>query len=322
MSTEHGEFGNENRKFLPSLYRSPKQQLMMKLYSNDPLPSKVDFREKYKVQIYNQGSTNSCTANALGTAYAIRTIVDKKAHNPIYLSRLFIYYNERKKINQTNQDQGAFIKDGVKTLKEQGGCLESLYPFDITKVLATPPPNCYIEALNHTSESAEMDPSDYVNQFKIALSKDIPVICGVMVYQSFQTNEVGKTGIIPYPDINKEKLEGGHAICIIGYDDSKSMFIFQNSWDTVWGDQGYGYIPYSYIANPFLTADCHILTDTEIKKSNPIPIPTPPQPKPRPKPQPRPNPYYPNPFQPIPHPFPYPHPYPFPYPYPYPFFRS
>ena len=229
MSEDFGQYGNKNRKFLSELYRCPQSQLQLKLYSNDPIPTKVDLRENYKVQIYNQGATSSCTANALGAAYAIRSIVTNTSNNPVYLSRLFVYYNERKITNQTNQDKGAFIKDGVKTLKEQGGCLESLYSFDIKKVLATPPPECYTEALNHTANSAEMDPSDYVGQFKIALAKNMPVVAGIMVYSSFETDPVGKTGIIPYPDQTKEKLIGGHAICIIGYDDDTKLFLFQNN---------------------------------------------------------------------------------------------
>lgn len=32
---------------------------------------------------------------------------------------------------------------------------------------------------------------------------------------------------------------GGHAACIIGYDDSKSMFKVMNSWGTNGGDEGF-----------------------------------------------------------------------------------
>jgi hypothetical protein len=101
-----------------------------------------------------------------------------------------------------------------------------------------------------------------------------------MVYESFQTQTVAKTGVVPMPDIKKEKLIGGHAIALNGYDDEKKVFTFQNSWSQSWGDNGYGYIPYSFIDDSNLTADCHIITSCEIDKS-PAPTPTPtPQPQP------------------------------------------
>ena len=43
-----------------------------------------------------------------------------------------------------------------------------------------------------------------------------------------------------------DTLLGGHAVCIVGYDDSRSIFIGRNSWGKSWGDRGYFYIPYDY----------------------------------------------------------------------------
>ena len=37
-----------------------------------------------------------------------------------------------------------------------------------------------------------------------------------------------------------------HAILAVGYDDAKQQVCFRNSWNTTWGDKGYGYLPYSY----------------------------------------------------------------------------
>jgi C1A family cysteine protease len=40
---------------------------------------------------------------------------------------------------------------------------------------------------------------------------------------------------------------GAHAYTIVGYDDSNQKFVIKNSWGDYWGDQGYGYLPYSCI---------------------------------------------------------------------------
>jgi C1A family cysteine protease len=40
---------------------------------------------------------------------------------------------------------------------------------------------------------------------------------------------------------------GGHAMCCVGYDMEKQMFIVRNSWGTEWGDNGYCYFPFEYL---------------------------------------------------------------------------
>ncbi len=45
---------------------------------------------------------------------------------------------------------------------------------------------------------------------------------------------------------------GGHAVLLAGFDDAAGggagHFIVRNSWGTSWGDGGYGYLPYAYVA--------------------------------------------------------------------------
>jgi C1A family cysteine protease len=44
-----------------------------------------------------------------------------------------------------------------------------------------------------------------------------------------------------------DELAGGHAICIVGYDDTKKRWKFKNSWGTGWSAKGYGFLPYEYM---------------------------------------------------------------------------
>ncbi len=39
-------------------------------------------------------------------------------------------------------------------------------------------------------------------------------------------------------------LGTSHTVLLLGYDDARGEFIFQNSWGAAWGDHGYGYIAY------------------------------------------------------------------------------
>ena len=75
--------------------------------------------------------------------------------------------------------------------------------------------------------------------------------CFIMAVPDCEYGEEGTfvfsdCGIIPDPKKNDE-LKGGHALCIMGYDDSKNLFKFKNSWGSAWGDGGYGYLTYDYM---------------------------------------------------------------------------
>jgi hypothetical protein len=40
---------------------------------------------------------------------------------------------------------------------------------------------------------------------------------------------------------------GGHAYKFVGFDDSRSAFLMQNSWGSAWGLLGHAWMPYSYV---------------------------------------------------------------------------
>jgi hypothetical protein len=58
-------------------------------------------------------------------------------------------------------------------------------------------------------------------------------------------------GDIPMPKPG-DKLEGGHAVVAVGYDDGKKIgkdkgaLLIRNSWGTAWGEKRYGWLPYAY----------------------------------------------------------------------------
>src|SRR5437773_11379638 len=96
-------------------------------------PAKVDLRSKCS-PVENQGALGSCTANALVGALEFLEIKDGAKF--VDLSRLFVYYNERAIEGTINQDSGAFLRDGIKSLAKQGVCPEKECPYhfnDFTK---------------------------------------------------------------------------------------------------------------------------------------------------------------------------------------------
>jgi C1A family cysteine protease len=95
---------------------------------------------------------------------------------------------------------------------------------------------------------------------KNALALGNPVIIGFDVYDSFERGAwqyANGSGLMPYPNTFSEQLLGGHAVCIVGYNDNLSggRFICRNSWGTSWADRGYFYMPYQVIQNTSMSSD-------------------------------------------------------------------
>ena len=97
------------------------------------------------------------------------------------------------------------------------------------------------------------------------MDQGLPFVFGFAVYQSFETEEVAKTGIMVMPKEN-DKMLGGHAIMAVGYDSEKEVFIIRNSWGVEWGDKGYFNMPYSYITNKDLCSDFWVVEKIFDKK--------------------------------------------------------
>ena len=223
----------------------------------EKLPPAIDLRPKC-TPVQDQGQLGSCTANALaGNVDYLKMQSLKKV---LDFSRLFIYYNERIIEHTVNTDSGAMIRDGIKSLVKLGACPETEWPYDIAQFTKTPSEQAYKDALNYQITSYYRLGS--LNEMKHTLAAGYPFVFGFSVYESFESPEVAKTGIVPMPQPG-ERLLGGHAVMAVGYDDSKEQFIVRNSWGTGWGIQGYFLMPYAYLENDNLSSDFWTIRDME-----------------------------------------------------------
>jgi len=64
---------------------------------------------------------------------------------------------------------------------------------------------------------------------RACMAAGFPFVFGFTVYESFESAEVAKTGIVPMPG-PAERTLGGHAVCAVGYDDKGKRFLVRNSW--------------------------------------------------------------------------------------------
>jgi C1A family cysteine protease len=213
------------------------------------LPTSVDLRPVCS-KVEDQGDLGSCTANALAGALEFLMMKDKVKFSD--MSRLFIYYNERVIENSVKTDSGAMIRDGIKTMAKQGACREKSWPYDITRFAKKPSKACYSEALNYQILSyARLGTLD---EMRACLADGFPFVFGFSVYDGFESQQVATSGILNVPAPG-ERMQGGHAVLAVGYDDKAKRIIVRNSWGADWGMKGYFTMPYEYVADRNLSDD-------------------------------------------------------------------
>jgi C1A family cysteine protease len=222
------------------------------------LPPSVSLSSKCG-PVLDQGQLGSCTANA--TSGAITFI------EPGFLgSRLFMYYNGRVVEGTPLEDSGCQLRDVVKQVNALGVCSEAYWSYNPNCFAIKPGPNRYATArkdllLQYLSIQQDLD------HMRASLAAGFPFIYGFTVYESFESDAVANSGIVPMPG-QDEPVVGGHAVMCIGYDDSASTFLCRNSWGSGWGLPGEltgnFTIPYDYLSDSNLAADFWTLRKMEV----------------------------------------------------------
>jgi len=229
------------------------------------LPPKVDLRAQCPSPPYDQGRIGSCTANAI--AGAIEFDRAKSKLKPAFIpSREFIYYNERSMEHSIPLDNGAQIRDGIKSVNKLGVCKEKTWPYDDTpadeathmfppgaRETEKPSSAAYKEAAGFRSV-AYFRIQNSLRQMKGCLAEGYPFVFGFTCYSSLWDASGKPVKVVPLPG-PKDEVAGGHAVLAVGYDDAKSQFIVRNSWGPKAQDKGYFYMPYAYLTDDDLASD-------------------------------------------------------------------
>ncbi len=209
-----------------------------------PLPPIVDLESKFPA-VYDQGDANSCVGNAVAAAFEYENLRQPEVKD-FAPSRLFIYYNARAAEHDTAEDDGAQIRDGIKGVAKLGTCAETAWPYRLDRVTRRPTASCYADALRHTAVIYRRV-TKTIDALRGCLADGFPVVCGIDVFESFESDAVARSGIVAMPEAG-EALVGGHAIVLAGYDTREQRFKVRNSWGEAWGQRGYFTLPYAYVA--------------------------------------------------------------------------
>jgi C1A family cysteine protease len=217
--------------------------------AQNPLPERVSL-EQYAPARRNQGSQGSCVAWA--SAYAARTILRARqtGENPndIAFSPAFVY----NQIKLSQDCQGSYIVKAVETMTQEGALPLSQFPYTDQSCDRRPTRDDIAAAEQYKMKGANRltkGGDDYALDMlaiKQNLAHGAPVVIGMMVGGSFMQDMMGKKMWIPSQDDYEMAGFGGHAMCVIGYDDfiEGGAFQIMNSWGTDWGDNGIAWVRY------------------------------------------------------------------------------
>ncbi|MEM9990543.1 MAG: C1 family peptidase, partial [Bacteroidota bacterium] len=215
------------------------------------MPSKVSLRS-YAPRRLNQGRQGSCVGWA--SAYAARTILQARqtgqSANKLTFSPSYLY-------NQIAFEgcEGTYLHYAMETMQKQGSLPFSQFDYDEGSCRAQPSSSEKVRAAQYRIKGYErlsVGANNYkvdLNAIRNNLAAGAPVVIGMMVGQSFTQNMMGKRIWQPSAsDKRGTSRLGGHAMCVIGYDDTalngRGAFEIMNSWGERWGDQGVAWVSY------------------------------------------------------------------------------
>lgn len=217
--------------------------------------------------VFDQMQLGSCTANATDAAFEYDSWLDVGVDYGT-LSRMWTYWQERKLESELGQgDTGAMGHDAFRVAKSIGICAEADWPYDPAKYNdpayfdpAMPPYAAVQGASHYMLTKTYGTPAQTEAVFKQVLSNRQTIAFGFSVYESFESPDVARSGIVPMPGMDEQQL-GGHEVLLVGY--LKAMpnyFLVRNSWGTGWGIGGYFLMPVAYVLDSNLSGDWITIT--------------------------------------------------------------
>jgi len=219
--------------------------------SRNPLPESANL-QRYAPQVGNQGKQGSCVA--WSSAYGARTILENTRYGtdatpsskPAF-SPAFLY-------NQIGLEgcQGSYIIRAMEYMTKQGSVPYSQFPYNDRDCSTQPDMGLIRNASQYKMRGFNRltvgDRNDAIDlrAIKENLAQGAPVVIGMMVGESFMHGMLGKDLWIPEANDRSMMGFGGHAMCVVGYDDRKygGAFLIMNSWGPEWGTNGFGWVRY------------------------------------------------------------------------------
>jgi hypothetical protein len=218
--------------------------------SKNPLPESANL-QKYAPTVGDQGKQGSCVA--WSSAYGARTILESvrtgSDPNSLKFSPSFLY-------NQIGLDgcDGSYINRAMDFMSQRGSVPYEAFPYSDQDCSRQPDQQLLDQAKqfrmrgsNRLTVGSSTDKID-LRAIKENLSQGAPVVIGMMVGGSYMQPMMGQDVWNPTSDDESMMGFGGHAQCVVGYDDTKygGAFLIMNSWGPQWGNNGFAWVRYKH----------------------------------------------------------------------------
>ena len=218
--------------------------------NKNPLPESANL-QKYAPAVGDQGKQGSCVA--WSSAYGARTILESartgEDPNNLKFSPAFLY-------NQIGLDgcEGSYINRAMDFMSQKGSVPYEQFPYSDKDCSRQPDQQMLDQARqfrmrgsNRLTVGSSTDKID-LRAIKENLSQGAPVVIGMMVGGSYMQPMMGQDVWNPTQDDGAMMGFGGHAQCVVGYDDAKygGSFLIMNSWGPQWGNNGFAWVRYKH----------------------------------------------------------------------------
>jgi C1A family cysteine protease len=202
-------------------------------------PTSVDLRNGgYITPVRDQRSCGSCVA--FGVAAAAEGRLRKQREMPnlsVDYSEAHLFYCHAREQGRRcgGSNGGWWTHKALDVFRDKGVVDEACYPYTAGDQACS---NLCSDANSRLAKISGWSRLTSTADMKEWLSTKGPLVACYTVYQDFYSY---RTGI--YRHVSGSS-EGGHCVCVVGYNDSQQYWICKNSWGTNWGDEGYFKIAY------------------------------------------------------------------------------
>lgn len=213
--------------------------------------------------VTDQRYLGSCTGHAVATALAARLAF--QSFGSWLPSSLDLYLGGRLAKGAADRDAGAILADVLAYAEREGFAPDLHWPYAEHLDDFRGPPPAELTTVRPRTRLITHEPLDWhLDTIRWELACGYPVVIGLRVYPGFEG--VGADAVIPMPD---GAQVGGHAVCVVGYNDTRGALLIQNSWGTSWGARGRAWLPYPYALNPFWCGEMHAIRVVRREESKP-----------------------------------------------------
>ena len=237
------------------------------------LPPSIDLTPFFP-PIVDQGPLHACTAAA---GAALVSYFQRKAHGRLFEGSVLFLYKTTRNLLNVQGDVGGLLRTTMQALRLVGLVSEDRWPYVVAELDREPAPFHYGLAANYKARSYfRLDQpgatrEQLLDSVRVNLAAQLPAMFGLFTFPSLAFAQ--QDGAIPRP-VRGERPTLLHALVAVGYDDAREVrnpldgsvargaLRVRNSWGPLWGDGGYGWLPYAYVLDG-LTADWWSLVDAD-----------------------------------------------------------